>query len=70
MSGSKIYYGRALDYCLLFIAGALLLSMGLKAVFDIDRNFDSWAYHLPFAAKLWGIIPGRAIYWMDIGSKI
>ncbi|ATG90255.1 hypothetical protein [Methylomonas koyamae] len=64
MSGNNIYYGRALDYCLLFIAGALLLSMGLKAVFDIDRNFDSWAYHLPFAAKLWGIIPGEA-YLLD-----
>ena len=42
---------------LLAIACLVLLSMGLKAILDVDRNFDTWVYHFPFAAKLWGMIP-------------
>jgi hypothetical protein len=39
------------------VAAALLLSMGLKAIVDVDRHWDTWAYHLPFAARLWGMVP-------------
>ena len=42
---------------LMVIAFLVLLSMGLKAVLDVDRNFDTWVYHFPFAARLWGMIP-------------
>lgn len=42
----------------LFGLGAvlLLLGIGLKAWFDIDSNWDTWAYHLPFAARMWGLV--------------
>lgn len=42
----------------LFGVGAvlLLLAIGLKAWFDIDTSWDTWAYHLPFAARIWGIV--------------
>lgn len=68
MINDSQFYRRILDYLLIAIALLLLLSLGLKAVFDIDRNFDTWAYHLPFAARLWGIIPDGAYqldsYWL------
>lgn len=37
-------------------AVALLLGIGLKAWVDVDANWDTWAYHLPFAARLWGLV--------------
>jgi len=47
----------------------LLASMGLKAMVDVDKHWDSWAYHLPFAARLWGIIPPEEYvlgpYWQS-----
>ncbi len=42
---------------MMIIAFLLLLSIGLKAILDVDRNYDTWVYHFPFAARLWGIIP-------------
>ena len=33
------------------------LSLFLKAIIDIDTNYDTWWYHLPFAARIWGIVP-------------
>ncbi|MGZ8946059.1 MAG: hypothetical protein ACXW1W_11615, partial [Methylococcaceae bacterium] len=42
---------------LMISAFLLLLSIGLKAILDVDRNFDTWVYHFPFAARLWGMIP-------------
>lgn len=35
---------------------ALLLLLLLKALFDVDDHFDSWWYHLPWAARLAGIV--------------
>jgi len=43
----------------------MLLSMGLKAILDVDRNFDTWVYHFPFAARLWGMIPPEAFVFDD-----
>jgi hypothetical protein len=37
-------------------AALLLLGIGLRAWFDVDVNWDTWAYHLPFAARLWGLV--------------
>lgn len=34
-------------------------SIFLKAIIDIDTNYDTWWYHLPFAARIWGIIPSE-----------
>ncbi|MEL6440458.1 MAG: hypothetical protein AAFQ80_14520 [Cyanobacteria bacterium J06621_8] len=35
----------------------LLFLIFLKAIIDIDTNYDTWWYHLPFAARVWGIVP-------------
>lgn len=32
----------------------------LKAIIDVDTNYDVGWYHLPFAARIWGIIPKEA----------
>ena len=35
----------------------VVISLFLKAIIDVDKNYDTWAYHLPFAARIWRIIP-------------
>ena len=35
------------------VAGSILL----KAIFDLDTNYDVGWYQLPFAARIWGIVP-------------
>jgi len=47
------------------MAFLLLLSMGFKAILDVDRNYDTWVYHFPFAARLWGMIPPDAFVFDD-----
>ena len=42
------------------IAIALATSIFLKAIIDIDTNYDVGWYHLPFAARIWGIVPQNA----------
>ena len=39
------------------VAIALITSILLKAIFDLDNNYDPGWYHLPFAARLGGILP-------------
>lgn len=34
----------------------LLAMLLVKAIFDVDNHFDSWWYHLPWAARLAGLI--------------
>ncbi len=36
---------------------ALVTAVFLKAVIDIDNSYDPGWYHLPFAGRIWGIIP-------------
>ncbi|MEM7759867.1 MAG: hypothetical protein AAF298_17315 [Cyanobacteria bacterium P01_A01_bin.40] len=38
------------------IAALALCLIFLKAIIDIDTNYDTWWYHLPFAARIWGIV--------------
>ena len=35
----------------------LTVSIFIKAIADIDQAYDTWGYHLPFAARIWGIVP-------------
>ncbi len=35
----------------------LVISLFLKAIIDIDNNYDPGWYHLPFAGRIWGILP-------------
>ena len=39
------------------VAIALVISILLKAVLDVDQNYDPGWYHMPFAARLGGILP-------------
>ena len=36
------------------IALAAISGVFLKAVIDVDGSWDTWMYHLPYAARLWG----------------
>lgn len=41
------------------VALIVFSSIFLKAIIDIDTNYDAWWYHLPFAARIWGIVPAE-----------
>ena len=47
------------------IALILTISLFLKAIIDIDISYDTWGYHLPFAARLWNIVPGSQYINME-----
>ncbi|MBW4534665.1 MAG: hypothetical protein KME09_12085 [Pleurocapsa minor HA4230-MV1] len=38
-------------------AVVLIVAIFLKAVLDVDNNYDPGWYHLPFAGRIWGILP-------------
>lgn len=42
------------------LALALLVSTFASAVHDVSQAWDVWYYHLPFAARIWGIVPADA----------
>ncbi len=46
-----------IETILSLVAIALVTSIFLKAIFDLDNNYDPGWYHLPFAARLGGILP-------------
>ena len=48
---------QVLEIVLSLIAIAIVVSIFLKAIIDIDTNYDVGWYHLPFAARIWGIVP-------------
>ena len=35
----------------------ITISIFFKAIVDVDKSFDTWWYHIPFAARLWNIVP-------------
>jgi hypothetical protein len=39
------------------IALTIAILVFLKAFIDVDNNYDVGWYHLPFAARIWGIVP-------------
>jgi hypothetical protein len=41
-------------------AAALLLGMAAKAALDVSWAWDVWYYHLPFAGRIWGVLPASA----------
>ncbi len=43
----------------------VILSMFFKSLIDVDRSYDSWWYHLPFAARIWGIVPVTSYAFQD-----
>lgn len=43
--------------CFKLIASILIVSIFLKCIIDVDFTWDTWWYHLPWAARIWNIIP-------------
>ena len=46
-----------IETVLLIIAITIIISIFLKAIIDLDIHYDPWWYHLPFSARIWGIVP-------------
>lgn len=44
------------EYFYKVIAVIALLFLFIKAAFSVDTSWDSWAYHNPFMARIWGIV--------------
>ena len=65
MSNNNNVNKFTVEFFLTVIAVLILLSIGLKAILDVDRNFDTWVYHFPFAARLWGMIPPDGFVFDD-----
>lgn len=47
------------------VAIIVIISTFLKSIIDVDRSFDTWLYHLPFAARIWGIVPETSYIFED-----
>jgi hypothetical protein len=46
-----------IETILSLIALILTIAIFLKAIMDVDSNYDPGWYHLPFAGRIWGILP-------------
>lgn len=53
--GSK--WAKVPNYGLALVAWGLLVSMLVAAFHDVSMAWDVWYYHLPFAARIAGIVP-------------
>jgi hypothetical protein len=51
---------RIIEIILSAIALVVTILIFLKAFIDIDTNYDVGWYHLPFAARIWGIVPAES----------
>ena len=51
---------QVLEIILSAIAIVVATSIFLKAIMDIDSNYDVGWYQLPFAARIWGIVPEKS----------
>jgi len=50
------------------IAIVLLFLLFIKSILFVDKNFDTWDYHYPYAARIWGIVPASQ-YTMDAARE-
>ena len=62
------FIARNADYILQIAAVVLLFILLVKALFDVDNHFDSWWYHLPWAARLVDLVPEDAYYFEPIAA--
>jgi hypothetical protein len=51
---------RVIEIILSAIALVITILIFLKAFIDLDTNYDVGWYHLPFAARIWGIVPAES----------
>ncbi|MGF1478909.1 MAG: hypothetical protein ACFB4I_05400 [Cyanophyceae cyanobacterium] len=49
----------SIEVCLKLVALLVVVLMFFKSIIDVDRSYDTWVYHLPFAARIWGIVPAE-----------
>ena len=63
-SRREIWIGLALK-CIAF---GLIISIFVSAVHDVSRAWDVWFYHMPFAARLAGIVP-PSLFAFDPGNE-
>ena len=54
-----------LETILKAIALILTISILLKGIIDVDTTYDSLGYHLPFAARIWQIVPAEQFINME-----
>ena len=54
-----------LDGLLRLTAFGLLISMLVAALHDVSQAWDVWYYHLPFGARLWGLVPQSDFIFTD-----
>ncbi len=54
-----------LETVLKAIAFGLTISVFLKGMIDVDGTFDTWGYHLPYATRIWGIVPAEQFINME-----
>jgi hypothetical protein len=54
---ARPHLARAIDLTLGLAAGAVGLLLLARSLLRVDPSWDTWMYHLPFAARLWGIVP-------------
>ena len=55
----------AIEIILSAIALIIALTIFLKAFIDLDTNYDAGWYQLPFAARIWGIVPAESFLSED-----
>src|SRR6188768_697551 len=61
---------RALDHALRVVAIALAASLCVAAWHDVSKAWDTWAYHLPFAARMFGIVgPDAYVFSADNAQR-
>ena len=61
LPGKKI----GLTTILQLLALIVTISIFLKAIIDVDTAYDTWGYHLPFAARMWNIVPAEQYINME-----
>jgi hypothetical protein len=61
---------RAFDHALRVVAIALAASLAVAAWHDVSKAWDTWAYHLPFAARMLGIVgPDAYVFSPDNAQR-
>ncbi len=50
---------RAARLALAVVASAVFVSMGAAAIHDVSKAWDVWYYHMPFAARIAGLVDAR-----------
>lgn len=60
MTGARdTSWQRLADVALRVVAAALLVSLSIAAWHDVSKAWDVWYYHLPFAARIVGLVDAR-----------